>query len=321
MKIVVLDGYALNQGDLSWSLLGQLGQLEVYERTSPEDVLKRIDDATAVFTNKVLITKSIIEQSPNLRYIGVMATGYNVVDLDAANRAGVIVSNIPAYSTDSVAQLVFSFILSFTNQVTLHSADVTRGGWSQSPDFSYRLSPLTELTGKVIGIIGFGKIGQKVAQIAHAFGMQVLFQNRSDKSGLNENWHQVELNELLSKSDFVSLNCPLTDENFQFMDAEKFLLMKRGAVLINTGRGPLINEVDLATALRSGHLGGAGLDVLSKEPPLADNPLLSAVNCLITPHIAWATLAARERLMNILVKNFEAYLENKPQNIVNNPIS
>jgi glycerate dehydrogenase len=321
MKIVVLDGYTLNPGDLSWNLLEKLGQLTVYDRTKPEDVSERIEGAVAVFTNKVIISDSVIAKCPDLKYIGVMATGYNVVGLEAADRAGITVTNIPAYSTDSVAQLVFSFILAFTNQVALHSAHVREGGWSRSSDFSYRLSPLTELTDKVIGIIGFGKIGQKVAQIARAFGMRVIFYNRSDKSHLNIHWKQVELDDLLKQADFISLNCPLTDENFQFMNKEKFLFMKKGAVLINTGRGALLNESDLAAVLKAGHLAGAGLDVLSQEPPLADNPLLSAPNCIITPHIAWATTSARQRLMEILTKNFEAYLQNKPQNLVNTPQS
>lgn len=319
MKVVVLDGYTLNPGDLSWKLLEDLGELRVYDRTHPEETLERIQGATAIFTNKVIVTKEIIEQCPNLKYIGVLATGYNVVDLDAADRSGITVTNIPAYSTDSVAQLVFAFILIFTNQVTSHFSDVQEGGWGKSPDFSYRLTPLIELAGKTIGIVGFGKIGQKVAQIAQAFGMRVIFQNRSDKSSLNADWQQVELHELLQRADFVSLNCPLTDDNFQFMDNEKFSLMKSGAILINTGRGGLINEMDLAQALKTGNLGGAGLDVLSQEPPAANNPLLSAPNCIITPHIAWATIAARQRLMEIMVKNFEAYLQNKPQNRVNNP--
>ncbi|WP_205461803.1 NAD(P)-dependent oxidoreductase [Mangrovibacterium lignilyticum] len=242
-----------------------------------------------------------------------------MVDLDAADNAGITVTNIPAYSTDSVAQLVFSFILNIANQVALHATEVKKDAWSDSDDFSFTLSPQVELSGKVLGIIGFGKIGQRVAEIAQAFGMRVIFQNRSVKKEIPEGMMQVELDELLQQSDFVSLNCPLTGDNKEFMNKDKFGLMKKGAVLINTGRGPLIQEEDLANSLNNGHLAGAGLDVLSTEPPSKANPLIKAQNCYITPHIAWATREARTRLMEILAANFEAYLSNKPQNVVNSP--
>ena len=319
MKLVVLDGYTLNPGDLSWGLLKEFGELEVYDRTLNEKAIERIKDATAVFTNKVIISREIIEASPELKYIGVMATGFNVVDLNAANQAGILVTNIPAYSTDSVAQFVFSFILTIANQVELHSRAVKSGKWTNSLDFSFCLTPQTELKGKILGIIGFGKIGQRLAEIALAFGMKVVFQNRSVKQNVPPVFKQTTLDELLSQADFVSLNCPLTEENRGFIDGRKLLLMKKNAVLINTGRGPLVNEHDLADALNNGQIAGAGLDVLSNEPPAANNPLLGAKNCYITPHIAWSSFEARNRLMRILAANFEAYLQHKPQNAVNRP--
>ncbi len=320
MKVVVLDGYTLNPGDLSWDQLSNFGDLAIYDRTAPKERLERMKEATAVFTNKVLIDREMIQAVPTLKYIGVLATGYNVVDLEAANRAGIVVTNIPAYSTESVAQLVFAHLLNITNRVGLHAEQVKAGAWSQSIDFSFCLTPQTELAGKTLGIIGFGKIGQQVAKLGSAFGMKILFQNRSVKTGFPADYTQVDLDELLRRSDVVSINCPLTDENIGFINHSTLRLMKKSAILINTGRGPLIREHDLADALNEGNLAAAALDVLSTEPPTADNPLLMARNCFITPHIAWATIEARKRLMDIAVKNFEAYLKNKPQNVVNNPI-
>jgi len=319
MKIVVLDGYALNPGDLSWEALEKLGNLEIYDRTSAAQLIDRVQGATAIFTNKVILNREVINKLPELKYVGVMATGFNVVDLDAANRAGITVTNIPAYSTDSVAQLVFAFILNISNRLALHADHVREGAWTNSDDFSFTLSPQIELAGKTIGIVGFGKIGQKVAEIASAFGMKVIFQNRSLKENMPEAYRQVAMDELITTSDFISLNCPLTEENREFMNRDKFNKMKEGAVLINTGRGPLVHEQDLADALNSGKLAAAGLDVLSTEPPLKSNPLLTARNCFVTPHIAWATVEARTRLMKILAANFDAYLANKPQNVVNSP--
>ncbi|RKD90092.1 D-2-hydroxyacid dehydrogenase [Mangrovibacterium diazotrophicum] len=319
MKIVVLDGYTLNPGDLSWDAIEKLGDLQVYERTSNVELLERAKGATALFTNKVILSREVINKLPELRYIGVMATGYNVVDLEAANSAAITVTNIPAYSADSVAQLVFSFILNISNQLALHAASVREGAWTKSVDFSFTLSPQMELAGKTIGIVGFGKIGKKVAEIASAFGMKVIFQNRSLKKDVPDAYRQVELEELIRTADFISLNCPLMEENREFMNRDKFNQMKKGAVLINTGRGPLINEQDLADALNSEKLAAAGLDVLSTEPPLKSNPLLTAKNCYITPHIAWSTVEARKRLMEILAANFEAYQANNPQNVVNSP--
>lgn len=319
MKAVVLDGFTLNPGDLNWDALFELANIDVYDRTPALETARRIGDAEAIFTNKVIIDRQLIESLPRLKYIGVMATGYNVVDLEAANKAGIVVTNIPAYGTDSVAQLIFSYILFFANRVDLHAGEVQKGTWSTQIDFTFTCSPQREIAGKTIGIVGFGKIGQQVAKIASAFGMKVLFQNRSPKIGMPVEFRQVELDELLRQSDFVSLNCPLTDSNRGFVNSEKLKLMKPDAILINTGRGPLINETDLAEALNRRQIGGAALDVLSVEPPHADNPLLTAANCIITPHIAWATIEARRRLMALLAENFKAFLSGEPQNVVNNP--
>ncbi|WP_321368428.1 D-2-hydroxyacid dehydrogenase [uncultured Draconibacterium sp.] len=315
MKIVVLDGYALNPGDLSWEEIGKLGDFKVYDRTPPELTLERAKDADAIFTNKVIIDKEIINQLPKLKFIGVLATGYNVVDTAAARKAGITVCNIPAYSTASVAQLVFAHILHFTNNVAEHASSVHNGIWAKSTDFAYWLSPQSELARKTLGIIGFGQIGQAVARIALAFGMKVIFNNRSKKSS-DINALQVDLDTLLESSDFISINCPLTDENKGFINTAAIEKMKPSAFLINTGRGPLINELDLADALNNKRIAGAGLDVLAVEPALPDNPLPKAKNCNITPHIAWATLEARQRLMQIATNNLRSFLSGNPINVV-----
>lgn len=316
MKIVVLDGHTLNPGDLSWAEIEKLGELTVYDYTAPEQTIERTADAEIVFTNKTVLDKSIIAQLPDMKFIGVLATGYNVVDTAAAREAGIVVSNIPAYSTASVAQMVFAHILHFTQHVAVHAQSVSKGDWSKSKDFAYWLFPQTELADKTMGIIGFGQIGQAVARIALAMGMKVIFSNRSKKeTGLDA--QQVDLDLLLKESDFISVNCPLTDQNKGFINAETLVKMKPGAFLVNTGRGPLINEADLADALNSGKIAGAGLDVLSSEPPASDNPLLTAKNCYITPHIAWATFEARTRLMKIAGDNLTAFLNDKPINVVN----
>ncbi len=317
MKIVVLDGFTLNPGDLSWDQLDELGELTVYDRTKKEETIDRIAQAEAIFTNKVIIDAEVIKASPNLKYIGVLATGYNVVDLNAAKEAGIVVTNIPAYSTDSVAQMVFAHILNITQRVGLHANRVSDGDWSKSIDFSFSLSPQVELKGKTLGVIGFGKIGRKVAELGYAFGMNVIFQNRSVKKDVPEYFKQCSLKEVLENSDVLSINCPLTDENAGFINKLSLSLMKKTAILINTGRGPLINEQDLAGALNSGKLAAAGLDVLSTEPPKQDNPLITAKNCFITPHIAWATKEARLRLMHIATSNLKAFQEGVPDNIVN----
>ena len=316
MKIAVLDGYTLNPGDLSWDGINKLGDCTVYDRTPPEKTVERARGAEAVFTNKVVFNREVISQLADLKFIGVLATGYNVVDLEAATEAGIVVANIPAYSTVSVAQMVFSHILHLVQNISQHAESVKKGEWANSIDFSYHLTPQTELAGKMLGIIGFGQIGQAVAKIGLAFGMHIIFQNRSRKE-TQLDARQVDLDLLLSESDFISINCPLTEENVGFIDKAAIGKMKTSAILINTGRGPLINEADLAEALNNGRIAGAGLDVLSTEPPAPDNPLPSAKNCYITPHIAWATTEARERLMKIAIENLKAFLEGKPQNKVN----
>ncbi|HEX7584863.1 MAG TPA: D-2-hydroxyacid dehydrogenase [Prolixibacteraceae bacterium] len=316
MKIVVLDGFALNPGDLSWDNFKNLGDCLVYDRTKPKDVFDRISDADAVITNKVLINNTLIDRLPVLKYIGVTATGYNVVDVLAANKRNIVVTNIPAYSTDSVAQLVFSHIMNIANRVELHTISVKEGKWSQNPDFSYQETPQMELAGKTIGIVGLGRIGRKVAEIGLAFGMKVVFRNRSIKVDIPSGMIQKSLNEVFAESDFVSLNCPLTVENTAFVNLELLKTMKPTAVLINTGRGGLINEHDLAEALNSRQIAAACLDVLSTEPPSPQNPLISARNCLITPHFAWATFEARQRLMNVTFDNLKTFMLGNPQNVV-----
>ncbi len=316
MKIVVLDGYTLNPGDLSWDAIKESGECEIYDRTPREQVVERAQKATAIFTNKVIIDAWIISQLPDLKFIGVLATGYNVVDVDAARAAGIVVSNIPAYSTESVAQMVFAHILHFTQSVAEHAETVSNGKWADSIDFSYWIRPQIELAGKTLGIIGFGQIGQAVARIGLAFGMKIIFNNRSKKeTGLEA--RQVDMDTLLEDSDFISINCPLTDANKGFINRESLKKMKKTAFLVNTGRGPLINEQDLADALNNGTIAGAGLDVLSVEPATKDNPLPKARNCYITPHIAWATFEARERLMEIAANNLKAFIKGSPTNVVN----
>ena len=316
MKIVVLDGYVLNPGDLGWNDFKNLGDCTIYDRTPAEQTLERAKDADVLITNKVILNKEIIEQLPALKYIGVLATGFNVVDTVAAKNAGVVVTNIPAYSTASVAQMVFSHILNFTQNVSVHAKSVESGEWAKSVDFAYWKTPQTELAGKTLGIIGFGQIGQAVAKIGLAFGMKVIFNNRNIKeTDLDAN--QVNLNTLLSESDFISVNCPLTSENEGFINKSTIAKMKQTTFFVNTGRGPLINEQDLADALNAGRIAGAGLDVLSVEPAKKDNPLPRAKNCFITPHIAWATFEARTRLMNIAVANLKAFMKGNPQNVVN----
>lgn len=312
-----MDGYVLNPGDLSWNDLYKLGDCQIYDRTRPEEVYGRIIDAEAIITNKVLIDKSLIDCLPLLKYIGVTATGYNVVDIQAASERNIAVTNIPAYSTDSVAQLVFSHILNVANRVDLHARSVREGQSSGNPDFAYWITPQMELAGKTLGIVGFGRIGRKVAEIGSAFGMKVIFQNRLQKSDIPEGIIQKNLAEVFAESDFVSLNCPLTVENSAFVNQSLIQTMKSTTVLINTGRGGLVNEKDLAEALNSGQIAAACLDVLSTEPPSPQNPLISARNCFITPHIAWATFEARMRLMAITIDNLKCFQKGIPQNIVN----
>ena len=316
MKIVVLDGYGLNPGDLSWDAVSQLGELTVYDRTSSEEVIARSAGAEAILTNKTVITAEIMEALPDLKYIGVLATGYNVVNINAAREKGIVVTNIPAYSTPSVAQMVFAHILNIAQQVQHHSEEVRKGRWTNNADFCFWDTPLIELREKKIGLVGLGHTGFNTARIAIGFGMQVTAYTSKSSLQLPPEIKKRTLDELFSECDIVSLHCPLTDETKELVNAERLRLMKPTAILINTGRGPLVNEQDLADALNAGKLYAAGLDVLSSEPPKADNPLLTARNCYITPHIAWASLEARTRLMDILVENIKAFQAGKPVNNV-----
>lgn len=315
MKIVVLDGYGLNPGDLSWSGMEALGDLVVYDRTSPSELMERSAGAEVLITNKTVVTAEHMKALPQLKYIGVLATGYNVVDIDAAKAQGIVVTNIPAYSTHSVAQMVFAHLLNITQRVGYYAGENTQGRWSNNADFCYWDTELVELAGKKMGIVGFGNIGQATARIAQAFGMEVCIVTSKEASALPAGMKKMELDELFATCDVVSLHCPLTPSTQEMVNAERLKTMKPNAILINTGRGPLVNEQDLADALNEGRIAAAGLDVLSVEPARADNPLLSARNCFITPHIAWATKEARTRLMNIAVNNLKSYLEGT---IINN---
>ena len=309
MKIVVLDGYGLNPGDLSWKGMEALGELTVYDRTSPSELMERSEGAEALITNKTLITAENMEALPDLKYIGVLATGYNVVDIEAAKARGIVVTNIPAYSTSSVAQMVFAHILNITQRVGHYAEENSKGRWTNNADFCYWDTDLVELDGKKMGIVGFGNIGQATARIAQAFGMEVLLYTSKEQSAMPQGMRKVALDELFAESDVISLHCPLTPDTKEMVNAERLKLMKPGAILVNTGRGPLVNEQDLADALNEGRIAAAGLDVLSVEPANADNPLLGAKNCFITPHIAWATKEARTRLMQIAVQNLKSYQE------------
>lgn len=317
MKIVVLDGYGVNPGDLSWETLEALGDVEVYPRTAPEDVFDRCFNAEIILTNKVVINKQILVSLPRLKYIVVLATGYNVVDVDTASDLDIIVTNIPAYSTDSVVQMTFAHILTMTNRVEHYTQQNRNGRWSNNPDFVYWDTPLIELAGKTMGIVGLGNIGMKVAQLARCFGMEVYAFTSKASSLLPEGIQKTTFEGLLSVSDILSLHCPLNRSTREMINASSLAKMKEGALLINTGRGPLVNEADVAEALRSGHLGGYGADVMCQEPPAEDNPLFSAPNAYITPHIAWATFEARKRLIAIAVGNVKAFIDGNPVNVVN----
>lgn len=316
MNIVVLDGFTMNPGDLSWSELEKLGTLKVYDRTLPEQLLERTADAEAVLTNKTVINASALRNMPKLKYVGVLATGYNVVDITVAKELGIVVTNIPAYSTESVAQMVFAHILNITHSVGCYAQEAHAGVWSRQADFSYTNSPLMELYGKRIGIIGFGNTGSATARIAKAFGMEVLAYTSKPQSALPEGVNKAtSVEEIFSNSDIVSLHCPLNDKTAEIVNAHHLSLMKESAILINTGRGGLVNENDLAEALKSHRIKAAGLDVMVNEPPMENNPLLELDNCFITPHIAWATYEARTRLMNQTVMNLKSFIEGK---IINN---
>jgi glycerate dehydrogenase len=316
MKIVVLDGYGLNPGDLSWNAMASLGDLTVYDRTAPIELMARAQGADALITNKTVITGEQMAALPRLRYIGVLATGYNVVDIEAARKQGITVTNIPAYGTESVAQMVFAHILHITQRVAHYADENRKGRWSKNPDFCYWDTPLMELSGKTIGVVGYGHTGSATARIARGFGMKVLAYTSKSQEKLPEGVTKATLDEVFTQSDIVSLHCPLTPDTHHLVDAARLSQMKSTSILINTGRGPLVDEPALAQALNAGSIAAAGLDVLSVEPPSADNPLLSAPNCNITPHIAWATLEARTRLMDIAVENLRDFIAGRVSNAV-----
>ena len=315
MKIVILDGFTTNGGDLSWNGISELGDLTVYDRTAPGEVIDRCHGAEAVLTNKVIITDEVMQALPQLKYIGVMATGYNVVDIDAARRRGIVVTNVPAYSTPSVAQMVFAHLLNITNQVALHDRQVHEGRWAGNQDLCFYSAPLIELAGKQMGIVGLGQTGSAVAKIALALGMRVMAYTSKPQESLPEGIVKGSLDEMFASSDVVSLHCPLTPDTKHIVNAARLATMKPSAIVINTGRGPLVNEQALAAALNNGTIAAAAVDVLSTEPPAADNPLLTARNCHITPHIAWASQAARARLIDTLTSNLKGYISG---NVVNN---
>jgi glycerate dehydrogenase len=315
MKIVVTDGYTLNPGDLSWDNIAACGELVAYDRTSPAEFLQRCKDAEIILTNKVPVNKEMMEQCTRLRLISVLATGYNVIDTIAAKDHNIIVCNVPAYGTDSVAQHCFALLLELTNRVGQHALSVANGDWQRSPDWCYSKTPIMELAGKTIGIVGFGNIGQQVARIAHAFGMQVIYHRLNNKpTALGQ---YVDMPTLFATSDIVSLHCPLTAGNHAFVNKDLLQRMKPSAYLVNTARGPLVNEQDLADALNDDRIAGAALDVLSTEPPQASNPVLTAKNCIITPHNAWMSKEARARIMQVTKDNIAAFLAGKPINRVN----
>lgn len=318
MKIVVLDGFAMNPGDLSWSELEKLGEVTVYDRTAPSELMDRAAGVAALFTNKTVLDAAAIQALPDLKYIGVLATGYNVVDIEAARERGIVVTNIPAYSTNSVAQMVFAHLLNITHHVAHYAQEAREGVWSSQADFSYTNTSLIELSGKKMGIVGLGNTGSATARIALSFGLEVHAFTSKPASALPNGIQKAEsIDELFETCDVISLHCPLTTDTKELVNARRLSLMKKTAVLINTGRGPLVNEADLAAALEHGELAAAGIDVMVSEPPVADNPLLKCPNCFITPHIAWATKEARTRLMNQTVANFQAFLQG---HVINNVV-
>lgn len=316
MNIVILDGYALNPGDLSYDCLEQFGTLKVYDRTPPEQVIERAKDADALLINKVVLGEREFAQLPRLRYIGVQATGYNVVDVEAARRCGITVTNIPAYSTSSVAQMVMAHLLNITQSVDYYAQQNRSGRWGNNPDFCYWDNGLIELAGKQMGVVGFGRTGSAVARLAQAFGMTVAAYTSKSQSELPEGVEKLSLDALFASSDVVSLHCPLTLDTRHLVNARRLALMKSTAILINTARGPIVDEQALADALNSGALHAAGVDVLCEEPPSVRSPLLTARNCFVTPHIAWATLEARARLLDICEANLRAFITGHPQNVV-----
>ena len=314
-KIVILDGHTLNPGDLSWDGIRALGEVNLFARSKPAEIAERAAGAQIILTNKAPLTRESFETLPELKLVAVTATGFNVVDVAAARDHGIVVSNVPAYGTASVAQTVFALLLELTQRVGHHSATVSEGRWAKCPDFCYWDFPLVELAGLTLGIVGYGRIGQAVAKIAEAFGMKILVaRHRPD---LQAPYEMAETDDVFRRADVLSLHCPLTPATKGLVNAERLALMKRSAFLINTSRGPLVDEPALADALNAGKIAGAGLDVLSVEPPPAEHPLYSAKNCFITPHYAWGTIAARQRLMDVTVKNVRAFLDGAPINRVN----
>lgn len=316
-KIVVLDGYTENPGDLSWEGLERLGEVTVYDRTAPEEAAERIGGASLVLTNKTPITREVLESCGNVRYIGVLATGYNVVDVQAARERGIVVTNIPAYGTEAVGQYAIALLLEICSQVGHHSRAVHEGRWESCRDFCFWDYPLIELAGKTMGIVGFGRIGRTVARIAQALGMNILAcANHPNPAYENESCRYASLEEVLAQSDVISLHCPLTKETEGLINRDTIGKMKDGVILLNNSRGPLVVEEDLAEALKTGKVYAAGVDVVSTEPIRGDNPLLAAPNCFITPHISWAPRETRQRLMDIAVQNLKSYLEGRPENVV-----
>ena len=317
MKIIILDGFTANPGDLDWQRLDRLGELTVYERTPPEEVISRCQGAEVIFTNKTPLSSESLSCLSSLKFIGILATGYNIVDIDCATRQGITVCTVPSYSTMSVSQTVFALILDITNNVAHYTRDIKHGKWCECEDFCYSDTPLIELSGKQLGIIGYGNIGHQVARIGMAFGMNVMAYTSRPQKEISPVVKTDDINTLFSTSDIISLHCPLTEDTYHIVNEERLAKMKPTAILINTSRGPLVDDRALADALRNGIIAGAGVDVLDKEPPRIDNPLLSAPNIRITPHISWATYEARKRLIDIAVENLECYLAGSPQNVVN----
>ncbi|WP_128548577.1 D-2-hydroxyacid dehydrogenase [Larkinella soli] len=317
MNIVYLDAYTLNPGDLDWSPITALGHVTLFDRSAPEQVSERLQDADLALVNKIRFDRTLLERLPRLKYIGVTATGYDIIDVRAARERGITVTNVKGYGTDSVAQLTIALLLELTQQVGLHAESVRAGDWSRTPDFCYWKTPLVELAGKTLGLVGFGDIGARVAAVGQALGMKMLVNRRHTGQEPPAGIRYVDLPALFAESDVVSLHCPVTDENRGFVNRDLLGRMKPTAYLINTSRGALIHEADLADALNAGRIAGAGLDVLSVEPPTAGNPLFSARNCLITPHLAWATAEARGRLLQQSAENIRAFLEGRPVNVVN----
>lgn len=317
MKIVVMDGKGVNPGDMSWKQIQQFGELIVYERTASDEIIDHVGDAEIVLTNKTVFDEDTIAKLKNVKYIGVLATGYNVVDLKAASKRGIVVTNIPAYSTDSVAQMTFAHILNITNHVDHYARASRDGEWSRCPDFCYWDKPLVELAGKTIGIIGLGNIGMKVANIALYFGMNVIAYTSKEPKEIPNGINKASIDNILSDSDIISLHCPLTKQTRELINKDSIAKMKRSVIVVNTGRGPLVNEEDVANALHNGLIGAYCADVMCSEPPSADNPLFVEQNAYITPHVAWASKEARIRLMDIAEKNIHSFLSGKPINVVN----